>query len=420
MYLINKGHEDTIHGWYDSLNISMNEGSKTLFVAFPHTFFAAWFKQSWQEVFDLHARNAFSVETILYTVQKKTDKEPQVPLYSNTVPQNTVPQNTVASAQINQNATFETFISNTKHAYILKYLTMLCEKNAKSSYLTLMHGASGFGKTHLLHAMAHYMQQQSINYTLYDTPEQFLDNVDTFISSNIISYIFIDNMHTIKENHQEKMCQMIDIFSKKNIYCVVAGTDSPNIWPLQSTLRSRFSDAIWLVLPSPDLDIRLQYTHTWCSKHALHISKEHSIFIAQACQNIRKLSGILQQLILQEEFLAHQLTTTDIENILQNNETKTLNPQDIIAQVAHYYTLQPQEILQEKRDPKRVQARYIAMFLCRELLGHSYPSIGRSFAGKDHSTVMYGIRKIKQLQLSNKDIDNDIQQLTKQCLRKNI
>ncbi len=433
-YLLQKGYDESIQGWYDSLEIHLDTQAELLSIVLPHAYFADWFQKSWADVFQIHAQNAFTIKKIEYSIFNasvneqielkhkqdieniihKQDKETKT-LENNA---KDIPKIEKVSHITNESMTFDTFISNQKYSYLIKYTKRLCEETSFSSNITIIHGASGLGKTHILYSIAYQLQKNTKNFTHYEDPDQFFANFEMNVLKQ--GLIIIDNFHTVKKEQQQIMCQIFDSIKNSGKHCVIAGTDSPNTWPLQNPLRSRFSDAIWLSLPKPDLDIRLQYVHQWCIQKGLHIQKDQRIFIAQSSQTIRKLSGILQQLLVQEEFLKRPLNFADIENILENHEAQSLTPQDIIAQVATYYGMQATEILKGKRDKKRVQARYLAMFLCRELLGHSYPSIGRSFAGKDHSTVLYGIRKIKQLQKSDKDIDNDIQILTKLCLQKTL
>ena len=115
--------------------------------------------------------------------------------------------------------------------------------------------------------------------------------------------------------------------------------------------------------------------------------------------------------------LGRELSEQDLLNIVrQGGDSSALTPQLIVSIVGEHCGVPAKEILGEKRRPDLVQARQLAMYLCRELLGHSYPVIGRMFGGKDHSTVMHGVKKIKLLQESDRLAHSMVTELTKACL----
>ena len=115
--------------------------------------------------------------------------------------------------------------------------------------------------------------------------------------------------------------------------------------------------------------------------------------------------------------IGRDLSEQDLLNIVrQGGDGSALTPQLIVSIVGEHCGVPPKEILGEKRRPDLVQARQLAMYLCRELLGHSYPVIGRMFGGKDHSTVMHGVKKIKLLQESDRLTHSMVTELTKACL----
>ena len=141
--------------------------------------------------------------------------------------------------------------------------------------------------------------------------------------------------------------------------------------------------------------------------------------LAQHCPDIRRLSGLLRRAAAHRALLGRELSEQDILTILkQGADASPLTPQLIISIVGERCGIPPREILGEKRRPDLVQARQLAMYLCRELLGHSYPVIGKIFGGKDHSTVMHGVKKIKQLQDTDRLVHSMVTELTRACRKR--
>ena len=164
-------------------------------------------------------------------------------------------------------------------------------------------------------------------------------------------------------------------------------------------------------------DVRLRYAQQQAKFRRLPLSREQLLLIAQHCPDVRRLSGVILRVASHRSLLGRDLSEQDLLNIVrQGGDSSALTPQLIVSIVGEHCGVPAKEILGEKRRPDLVQARQLAMYLCRELLGHSYPVIGRMFGGKDHSTVMHGVKKIKLLQESDRLAHSMVTELTKACL----
>ena len=142
------------------------------------------------------------------------------------------------------------------------------------------------------------------------------------------------------------------------------------------------------------------------------------LHLAQRFQDLRHLRGITIKLMAYKELMNTDIKGRNFYEILKNLEIKPTPPLDaaqIIRVVAHYHELDPEDLKSSKRHHSIVIARQAAMYLCRKLLGYSYPQLGILFGGKDHSTAIYGIKKIKKLQENNKEIKNMLTTLKQKC-----
>ncbi|MEG1609754.1 MAG: helix-turn-helix domain-containing protein, partial [Bilophila sp.] len=161
------------------------------------------------------------------------------------------------------------------------------------------------------------------------------------------------------------------------------------------------------------------YAQQQATLRRLTVPREHRLVLAQHCQDLRRLSGVILRVTSHRSLLGRDLSEQDLLNIVrQSGDSSALTPQLIVSIVGEHCGVATKDILGEKRNPDLVQARQIAMYLCRELLGHSYPVIGRMFGGKDHSTVMHGVKKIKLLQEHDRLTHTMVTELTKTCLER--
>lgn len=216
---------------------------------------------------------------------------------------------------------------------------------------------------------------------------------------------------------REELCLLLDRFMDQGKPVIVAGVGRPKEWSLGKALLSRLETGLWAELPEPDLDVRLRYAQQQAKFRRLPLSREQLLLIAQHCPDVRRLSGVILRVASHRSLLGRDLSEQDMLNIVrQGGDSSALTPQLIVSIVGEHCGVPAKEILGEKRRPDLVQARQLAMYLCRELLGHSYPVIGRMFGGKDHSTVMHGVKKIKLLQESDRLAHSMVTELTKACL----
>ena len=348
--------------------------------------------------------------------------------------------------------TFDTFIANGKHKWALTLARDLARRAIHGSAagsganqsspeppgLLVLCGGHGTGKTHLL---------CSVGNELFRTlgRDLYLASIDDLMARFVNSSgadarvalrreledkraLLIDDVQRLspaeapsetpspESELQNELCLLFDRFLEQGKAVVVAGAGHPRDWRLAKGLHSRLETGLWAELPEPDLDVRLRYAQQQAKLRRLPMNKEQVLLLAQHCVDIRRLSGLIRRVASHRALLGRDMSEQDILNIIrQGADSSALTAQSIISIVGEYCGVPAREILGEKRRPDLVQARQMAMYLCRELLGHSYPVIGRMFGGKDHSTVMHGVKKIKQLQDHDRIVHTMVTELTKAC-----
>jgi len=323
--------------------------------------------------------------------------------------------------------TFDTFLVNRKNDFPLVAARECVSKAAKPPYTPfVVYGQSGAGKSHLLGAMANALRGN--NKTLYFGGIAYLERMTATPSRQAPitdHYIFIDDAERIAACHntQDALAELINIFQASGKLLVLSFDVHPaQCAGLGQKLRSRLVSGLVVEIKRPDLDIRRQYVQHKNTAHDLGLNKEQIMAISNRYQDIRSIDGALARLSAYRNLVPSQSTdaaNADLASILdRGGEHVQLTPVSIILTVAREFSLSPEEMTGKNRDKTISLARHIAILLCRELLGLSLIQTGRIFSGRDHSSVLYSIKKIKQLQESDKVIHKQVENLRKLCLTK--
>lgn len=425
--------EADLHRWFDPLDMALDQPRATVDITFPHVFFASRFPQSFRDVMEKELRGLLEDSTVPVAVRysDRPAARPPVALQRNQTPETDSPWQ------------FDTFIAGGRHKGVLHVLR---DDLARSPYLycpVVLGGPSGTGKTHLLRATAHQWSARHQDVGLY-TAETLTALVDQCgqsgqngqagqkgqsgrsglwqLQEKLQSHqlLGLDNVHNLPltDPLQNMVAALIDFFAENHKPMLLAGTGRPAHWPLMESLRSRLEQGLWFELAEPDLDLRFRFAQAKARQLHLALGKEHLLTAAQRCPDLRRLAGLIRRFVSHSQLTGRDLNERDISNILQQSHAGTaLTPQTIIACVSERCGVPPKDIMGEVRRPDLVQARQLAMFLCREQLGYSYPVIGRLFGGKDHSTVMHGVKKIKQLQERDNVMHSLVTELTNDLQR---
>jgi len=321
--------------------------------------------------------------------------------------------------------TFDTFLVNRKNDFPLVAAKECVSKAAKPPYTPfVVYGQSGAGKSHLLGAMANALRGNGK--TLYFGGIAYLEHMTAAPSRWVPiteHHIFIDDADRVAAcpETQDALAALIDIFQVTGKLLVLSFDAHPTQCAgLCQKLRSRLLSGLVVEIKRPDLDIRRQYVQGKNTTHSLSLNKEQIMTIAHRYQDIRSIDGALARLSAYLDLVPQQGTgaaIADLVSILDRGGEQTqLTPISIILTVAREFSLPPEEMTGKNREKTVSLARHIAILLCRELLGLSLVQTGRIFSGRDHSSVLYSIKKIKQLQESDKDMNKRVEELRKLCI----
>jgi chromosomal replication initiator protein len=333
----------------------------------------------------------------------------------------------VTAAGLNPRYGFETFVKGQSNQFALAAAQRVAEVPARSYNPLFIYGAAGLGKTHLLHAIGHYVDQNYSNYEIrYVSTETFLNEYVDAIRNNAtaqfkrryreVDVLLIDDIQFMegKEGLQEEFFHTFNSLHGANRQIVISSDRMPDAIPtLEDRLRGRFKWGLITDIQPPDLETRLAILRNKAERDHTAVPAEVLEFIAvRITNNIRELEGALIRVTayasLNNSTITVSLAEQLLGELLHGSAERTVSSRAIIEAVADYYR-QPVELLRGKsRQRPLVLARQVAMYVMRDLTDLSYPAIAREFGGRDHTTVIHAVSKVEKLMKERQQVYDQV------------
>ncbi len=234
-------------------------------------------------------------------------------------------------------------------------------------------------------------------------------------------WLFIDELTDIARapDLEQELISLFNAFHDAGRQMVFSSTERASSCDfLDPTLRSRLEWGLMVHLKAPDLDVRIHFVEQANRDKRLGLSREQTLTLASRFESFRRLEGVLLRIEAFRQHAGRELTEADFLRHIRLSEDKKvpeLTPERILEVASSHFGLTVRDLIGQSRRKELVFARQAAMALCRSLLGMSYPALGKLFGGKDHSTVLYSIRKFQQLQDDDQDTKQLFRQLAKKC-----
>ena len=316
---------------------------------------------------------------------------------------------------LNPKYTFDTFVKGNGNQLAHAASLAVAETPAKAYNPLFIYGGVGLGKTHLLHAIGHYIIGQHPKMkVLYTSSEKFTNELINAIKDDRNEefrnkyrnndVLLIDDIQFIggKERTQEEFFHTFNALYEAERQIVISSDKPPKeILTLEERLRSRFEWGLIADIQAPDMETRIAILRKKSQQERYEIPNEVMAYIAENIEsNIRELEGALNRVIayasLTGSSISLELAQECLKQLLAGIAVANINHMSIMKVVARYYDLTPDQLTTQKRSRDISYPRQIAMFLCRELTGMSLPKIGQVFGGRDHTTVMHACEKIRE------------------------
>ena len=354
---------------------------------------------------------------------------PEVPAARDIEPRSVRPS--ALETRLNPKYTFETFVIGSSNRFPHAAAVAVAEAPGKAYNPLLVYGESGLGKTHLLHAIGHYVRSLYTGAKVrYVSSEEFTNEFINAIRDDKqdgfkrryrdVDVLLIDDIQFLegKTQTQEEFFHTFNTLHNANKQIVLTSDRAPKrLEALEDRLRNRFEWGLITDVQPPDLETRIAILRKKAAMDRLTAPPDVLEFIASKIQtNIRELEGALIRVTAFANLNRQEVDMTLAEIVLKDLIPEGGEPEItaglIIAQTAAYFGVSIEELTGPSRGRHLVMARQIAMYLCRELTGLSLPKIGAQFGNRDHTTVMYADRKINQLLAERRAVFNQVSELT--------
>jgi chromosomal replication initiator protein len=341
------------------------------------------------------------------------------------------PAATPEGNRLNPKYMFETFVIGSSNRFAHAAAVAVAESPAKAYNPLFIYGGSGLGKTHLLHAIGHYATGLgNARYVRYVSTEEFTND---FINSlrddktqafqrryRDVDILLIDDIQFLesRERTQEEFFHTFNTLHNANKQLVITSDRSPKqLSTLEDRLRTRFEWGLLADIQPPDLETRIAILQKKAAQERLSAPPDVLEFIASRIANsIRELEGALIRVTafasLTRSPVALALAEEVLRDFIPDGSGPDITADQIMASTADYYGVSIEDLRGHSRSRVLVNARQVAMYLCRELTDLSLPRIGQAFGGRDHTTVMHADRKIRLQMSERRSLYNQIAELT--------
>jgi len=331
---------------------------------------------------------------------------------------------------VNNRYTFERFVTGSSNRFAHAAALAVAETPSRSYNPLFIHGHAGLGKTHLLQAIAHYVSE---NYPLYRvcyvTTETLLSEfVDAIRNSTTTEFkrryrendvLLIDDIQFLegKDALQEELFHTFNTLHQADRQIVLSSDRPPDAIPtLEDRLRSRFKMGLLTDIQPPDIETRLAILRTRTENDRISISDDILEFIASNIKNnIRELEGALIRATayaqLTNEPLTLEIAKKVLSDLVHEQEPHTITPKLILDSSAEHFGFPIEELIGSSRRRPLVAARQMSMYVMRELTDMSYPAIAREYGGRDHTTVIHSVEKVKKLIAERRQVYDQVTEL---------
>jgi chromosomal replication initiator protein len=416
--------------WFRNTEI-LEEKEGKLLISVPNAFSKEWMEQKYNKfvlktLHDLN-RGIKEVEYIINRVESQSVKQKTSFSVSQNVPQLEFEELKInKETNLNPKYLFENFIVGPFNEMAQAAAWAISENPGAIYNPLFVYGGVGLGKTHLIQAIGNKISENFPDKKIkYISSEKFISGIIGAIKNGSIEsfkqehqkidVLIIDDIQFLagKEKTQEEFFHLFNALYEKNKQIILSSDRIPKAIPaLEERLRSRFEGGMIADIGRPDYETRLAILKTKSKQKEVDFSDNVLSFIASNIQNnIREIEGALNRLIAYQNLNGKIPDLETTKNLLKNiikAPPRVINSNQLIKAVADFYNLKEDEILNHSRRKEIVRPRQVVMYLLREELKCSFPTIGRKLGGKDHTTIIYGCEKITKEIEKNESLVEEI------------
>ncbi|BDZ62404.1 hypothetical protein GCM10025873_21950 [Demequina sediminis] len=335
----------------------------------------------------------------------------------------------VEDPHLNPRYTFDTFVIGPSNRFAHAAALAVAESPGKTYNPLFIYGGSGLGKTHLLHAIGHYTRHLKPQTRVrYVNSEEFTnDFINSIRDDRSLSFkrtyrevdvLLIDDIQFLqgKEQTLEEFFHTFNALHNAGKHVVITSDVSPrNLDGIEERMRTRFEWGLMTDVQPPDLETRIAILRKKAAADAVQAPSDVLEYIASnITSNIRELEGALIRVTafaaLNRQPVDLSLAQVVLKDLISDDDSE-ITASTIIGKTADYFGITIEELTGTSRSRVYVTARQIAMYLCRQLTDLSLPKIGDHFGGKDHTTVMYAVKKVEDQIAQRRQMYNQVNEI---------
>ncbi|XLQ20640.1 MAG: chromosomal replication initiator protein DnaA [Candidatus Moraniibacteriota bacterium] len=352
-------------------------------------------------------------EGVKNDIQSETKKiSRQVSMQNNTTSSDNFTKNNIS---LNSRYTFDNFIVGEHNELAKAACHAVCEDVGRIYNPLFIYGKVGLGKTHLLQSIGNHVRAADASKKIvYTTSERFTAELVNSIKNNRadkfkeeyqkVDLLIIDDVQFLagKEKTQQEFFHIFNSLYNLNKQIVISSDRPPkSISTLEDRLRSRFEGGMIVDVSQPDLETRIAILRTKAVERGFYLSDDVLRFMAENIKNnIRELEGALNRVMaiceLYKKEPTQQMVEQALSEIIKSNKKTGVQSKNVLEVVSEFYEVDKEELLKKGRKKEIVRPRQIAMYILREEMNMSYPGIGKYFSGRDHTTALHAVEKIKR------------------------
>ncbi|TSC92893.1 MAG: chromosomal replication initiator protein [Candidatus Berkelbacteria bacterium Licking1014_7] len=417
--------------WFkNSALLSLDKDIAT--IAVPNDFAASWYRKKFESHIVAALKKHFpEVKTIDYkkldtniTRQIQNDFFKQV---RTTVSARPIKTASSYVTNLQNKFTFDNFITGASNRLAFASAQAVAQNPGILYNPFFIYGGVGLGKTHLIHAIGNAVLEKKPHSKILYTPcEDFCNEFVSSIQTNKtmmfkkkyreVDVFLVDDIQFLsrKEGTQQEFFHTFNALHQKNNQIIMTSDRLPrNIPCLEDRLTSRFGGGMVADISTPDTETRQAILKAKALERGWDVPEKIIEYIAQNIKtNVRELEGALNRLateaLVSKQELTEEFSRKTLENIINSSEQKNFDPAQIIKKTAQFFNVAEKDLLGKSRERKFVRPRQIIMYLIREELNWAFPKIGEILGGKDHTTIMHGVKIITREIKKDRDLDNNI------------
>lgn len=329
-------------------------------------------------------------------------------------------------AQLDPRFTFDSFVVGKPNELAFAAARRVAENDSVQFNPLFLYGGVGLGKTHLMHAIAWGIRERNPHRrVVYLSAEKFMykfiralrfkDTMSFKEQFRNVDVLMIDDVQFIsgKDSTQEEFFHTFNALVDQNRQIIVSADKSPSdLAGMEERLKSRLGWGLVADIHPTSYELRLGILQTKAERSRVHVPLNVLEFLAhKITSNVRELEGSFNRIVAHADLVGRPITletTQDVLYDLLRNFDRRLSIDDIQRRVCEHFAIKLQDLLGDRRNRQLARPRQVAMYLAKTLTTKSLPDIGRSFGGRDHTTVLHAVRKIEALMTEDPSMQEDI------------